>query len=315
MSYSRDHSQFVKFVHDYNAAFFVIALPLLFLSNYPNWVKSEHCRAFELLCESKWIVSMRHSFGLILKFLVLLIGLREAIGWRWTDLIRSTREDTDFDSMNNDSNETTTTTFSPTTETTTMAPPTPILTPHAIANIVSSGVAVIFLTVVLCYLMITFNQVEHRTRVRTALQRNKQIDRQIAAARARQQQQQQLKLREQEELIGEEGLKVETVGGAEDGRRLIPAAVGVVNDGETPSSNGDQESVGTKDKSKMGGVELEIRQGTKAEVVVDFEEKGSGTSSTTVDDDDKPLINIGEGDTPPNQQPVLLVQPAQPELV
>ncbi len=253
-------------------------------------------------------MSMRRHFGLILSFLVLLIGLREVLGWRWTDLIRSTREDTNFDAMNNDSNETTT--FSPTTdgETTTMAPPTPILTSDAIANIVISGVAVIFITAVLCYLMITFNQVEHRTRVRTALQRNKQIDRQISAARVRQQQQ-QLKLKEQEELIiGEEGLKVETVGGAEDGRRLVPAAVGVVNDGDTPNNNGG------KDRNKVGGVESEIRQGAKAEVVVDFEDKRSGTSSMTIDDD-KPLISINEGDTPPNQQPILLVQPAQPELV
>ena len=235
---------------------------------------------------------------------MLLIGLREALGWRWTDLIRFTREDTDFDATNNDSNGTNTTTFSPTTdgETTTMVPPTPILTADAIANIVLSGVAVIFITAILCYLMITFNQVEHRTRVRTALQRNKQIDRQISVARVRQQQQ-QLKLKEQEELIiREEGLKVETVGGAEDGRRL-PVAVGVVNDGDAPSNNGGQE---TTDRSKMGS------SGTKAEVVVDFEDiKQSGS----VDDDDKPLISIGEGETSPNQHPILLVQPAQPELV
>lgn len=256
-------------------------------------------------------MSMGRYFELILSFLVLLISLREALGWRWTDLIRSTREDTDFDAMNNDSNGTTTTTFSPTTdgETTTMAPPTPILTADAIANIVLSAAAVIFITAILCYLMITFNQVEHRTRVRTALQRNKQIDRQISAARVRQQQQ-QLKLKEQEELIGEEGLKVETVGGAEDGRRLpVPAAVGVVNDGDAPSNNGRQ---GTMDRSKMGSIE----SGTKAEETIDFEDtKRSGTSSMTVDDDNKPLISIGEGDSPPNQQPVLLVQPAQPELV
>ena len=245
---------------------------------------------------------------------MLLIGLREVLGWRWTDLIRSAREDTDFDAMDNDTNETTT--FSPTTETTTTTMPAPILTPNAIANIVLSGVAVIFLTAVLCYLMATFNQVEHRTRVRTSLQRNKLIDRQIAASRAR-----QLKLKEQEELIGEGGLKVETVrGGADDGRRLMPAAVGVVNDGDTPSNNGDHESVGAKDmdKTKMGGAESKVRQGTKAEIVVDLEEKGNeaSISSVTVDDDDKPLIiSIGEGDTPPNQQPVLLVQPAQPELV
>lgn len=245
-------------------------------------------------------MSMGRYFELILSFLVLLIGLREALGWRWTDLIRFTREDTDFDATNNDSNGTNTTTFSPTTdgETTTMAPPTPILTADAIANIVLSGVAVIFITVILCYLMITFNQVEHRTRVRTALQRNKQIDRQISAARVRQQQQ-QLKLKEQEELIvREEGLKVETVGGAEDGRRLpVPAAVGVVNDARGQEIT---------DRSKMGS------SGTKAEVVVDFEDiKRSGS----MDDDDKPLISIGEGETPPNQQPILLIQPAQPELV
>ncbi len=288
----------------------VMPLPFVCSLNTRNEKKLEYCQAFELV-----IMSVKLVFGLILKFLVLLIAVKEVLGWRWTDLIRATREDTDFDAMNNDSNETTTTTFVPTNETTTMAPPTPILTPDAIANIVLSGVAIIFLTAVLCYLMITFNQVEHRMRVRTALQRNKQIDRQIAATRARQQQQQRLKLKEQEELIGEEGLKVETVGGAEDGRRLVPAAVGVINDGETPSNNGDQMSMRAKDASKTGGVASEVRQGIKAEMVIDFEDKGSGTSSPTVDDDDKPLISVGGGDTPPNQLPVLLVQPAQPELV
>ena len=274
----------------------------------------EYNPVFELPWELKQIMFEKQGAGQVLKLLVLLISLKEVLGWQWSDLIRATREDTDFDAQINGSNETTTTTFSPTTETTTTAPPTPILTADAITNIVLSSVAVIFLTGVLCYLMITFNQVEHRTRVRTALQRNKQIDRQIAATRARQ----QLKLKEQEEL-GEEGLKVETMGGVEDGRRLV-SAVGVVNDGETPTVNEDQESLGAKDATETSGITvagpLETQQDTKAEVVVDFEEKGSGTSTGSIlDDDNKPLISIDGGDTLPKQQSILLVEPTQPELV
>ena len=247
-------------------------------------------------------MSKKHSIEQVVKLLVLLIGLEEVLGWPWKVLIRAAREDIDFDAGINGSN------VSTTHETTTVVAPTPILTVDAITNIVLSGVAVMFITAVLCYLMITFNQVEHRARVRTALQRNKQIDRQIAAARARQQQQQQhqYKVDEQEEL-GEEGLKVETVGGAEDGRRLVPVV----------ETLGDKERTNTKDTNETGNVAVtdlpETPQGTQVELVVEFEDKRSGTSST-VDDDDKPLINSVEGDTH-DRQPNLVVQPAPPELV
>lgn len=67
----------------------------------------------------------------------------------------------------------------------TMAPPTtPILSPSAIANIISSVVAVVFLTSVLCYLLRSFNQNQHQSRVRTALENNRLIDEQLAKSKA-----------------------------------------------------------------------------------------------------------------------------------
>lgn len=63
--------------------------------------------------------------------------------------------------------------------------PAPILSPSAIANIISAVLAVVFLTVVLCYLMRSFNQGERKTRIKTALDNNRRIDEQIAAAKAR----------------------------------------------------------------------------------------------------------------------------------
>jgi hypothetical protein len=65
----------------------------------------------------------------------------------------------------------------------------PILSPSAIANIISAVLAVTFLTIVLCYLMRSFNQNERTTRIRTTLDNNKRIDEQIAAAKARAEQQ------------------------------------------------------------------------------------------------------------------------------
>ena len=61
----------------------------------------------------------------------------------------------------------------------------PVLTGDAIANIVCSGVAIIFLTGLLCYTSYTFSKKERKTRTRTALENNKLIDKQIAAAKAR----------------------------------------------------------------------------------------------------------------------------------
>ena len=143
--------------------------------------------------------------------------------------------------------------------------------------------------------MATFNQVEHRDRVRTALQRNKQIDRQIAAARARQQQRSEL---------DREGFKVETVGGAGDGRGLEVTV-------ETHKELG-QEKVPiteTNDPSKSVIGEKSVVTAASSDVVVDIEDKVSGSSS--VDGDDKPLISVSKEGA--RLQPVVLVQPAQPE--
>lgn len=237
----------------------------------------------------------------ILYLSVLLVCLETVSGWWWTGLARITR-DIDADITNNgSSNETTTSTTSTnstTTDpaTTTDTPPTPILTPDAIANIILSGVAVVFLTTVLCYLMATFNQVEHSTRVKTALQRNQQIDRQIAAARAHQKEQQVL----------DQEVQVETVGGEGGGRGLDPLAPSAFSEVQkTAQMVSSQERVVTEGVKEMSNV------------VVDLGDKASG-SSGSVDNDDKPLINIiasvtDAGDNSANQQPVLLVQPAQPE--
>ena len=246
---------------------------------------------------------------------VLLVCLETVSGWWWTDLVRITR-DLDADTANNGTaNETTTSTYvtSTTTDpvTTTGAPPTPSLTPDAIANIVLSGVAIVFLTTVLCYLMATFNQMEHRTRVKTALQRNQQIDRQIAAARTRQ----KFDIKEQQ-VLNRDGLKVQvdTVGGEGGGRSLdlvAPTAARMSSEvqkaAQEVSSHEGVITEGTNETSK-----------SNSDVVVDLGDKASG-SSGSVDDDDKPLISViasvssDAEENPANQQPVLLVQPVQPE--
>ena len=63
--------------------------------------------------------------------------------------------------------------------------PTPF-PPLAIANITASAAAVCIICSMLCYLGAVFNKHEQRERVRRALERNKQIERQMAASRARQ---------------------------------------------------------------------------------------------------------------------------------
>ncbi len=66
--------------------------------------------------------------------------------------------------------------------TTTSPPPTtPILTAEAIANITATGAVIIFLVVGIGILFCTVDKCEHQLRVKTALERNKQIDRQMAA--------------------------------------------------------------------------------------------------------------------------------------
>lgn len=61
----------------------------------------------------------------------------------------------------------------------------PVLTASAIANIICSVLAVVFLSVLLCYMVHSYNRDHNRTRIRTALANNKLIDQQNAAAKAR----------------------------------------------------------------------------------------------------------------------------------
>ncbi len=65
--------------------------------------------------------------------------------------------------------------------TSTTPTPTPILTAEAIANITATGAVIIFIVIAVVILFCTFEKLEHKLRVKTALERNKQIDRQIAA--------------------------------------------------------------------------------------------------------------------------------------
>lgn len=86
--------------------------------------------------------------------------------------------------LDNMTNSTSSTTSLPTNATTTESS-SPVLSGSAIANIICGALAIIFLTSYLCYLMYTFNQQEHKSRVRTALENNRRIDEQIARAKAR----------------------------------------------------------------------------------------------------------------------------------
>ena len=282
-----------------------------------------------------------NHYSLLHLLLLLLLYLQSVLGWPWSDLLRSAREadfDQDLTNGSNETNSSTTTTADLTTTsepitTTTDAPdpPTPILTADAITNIVVSVLAVILLTGLLCYLMITFNQVEHRTRVRTALERNKQIDRQIAASRARQQQKQSLREQRVVHTQEQDVLKVETVamgvgvGVAEESKslktpihtaELEAEAAGELGSGEHEARVISQERVVTStelEKSLDSPKVIDGREqrgaGRGVERVVDFADKVSGSSSA--EDDDRPLISVtnSEGAV----QPVLLVQPAQPE--
>ena len=64
----------------------------------------------------------------------------------------------------------------------------PALSANAIANITASSVAVFLIGAMLCYLWQCFDRRQRMQRVRMALERNKQIERQMAAAKARQKQ-------------------------------------------------------------------------------------------------------------------------------
>lgn len=82
----------------------------------------------------------------------------------------------DYEAYDSDNDANTTGTNPPTTPT-----PTPILTAEAIANITVTGSVIIFLVLAATVLFCTFEKNEHKARVKTSLERNKQIDRQIAA--------------------------------------------------------------------------------------------------------------------------------------
>ena len=68
---------------------------------------------------------------------------------------------------------------------------------------------------------------------------------------------------------------------------------------------------GPKDSPKVSAEKEERADSGSDKIVVDFGDKTSGTSST--EGDDRPLISVTNSDSV--MQPVLLVQPAQPEEV
>ena len=69
------------------------------------------------------------------------------------------------------------------------SPPEPILSGEAIANIIVTLLAVVTLASAMCIIAQRFQRQEHNDRVRMAKERNRQIDRQLAAAKARQERQ------------------------------------------------------------------------------------------------------------------------------
>lgn len=73
----------------------------------------------------------------------------------------------------------------PSTSTTEAPRSEPLLSGNAIANIICSALALIFLTGVLCYTSYSFSKHERHIRVKTALENNKLIDKQLAAAKAK----------------------------------------------------------------------------------------------------------------------------------
>ena len=62
----------------------------------------------------------------------------------------------------------------------------PVLSADAIANITASSVAVFLIAAMVCYLWQCFDRRQRLDRIRMALERNRQIEKQMAAAKARQ---------------------------------------------------------------------------------------------------------------------------------
>ena len=62
----------------------------------------------------------------------------------------------------------------------------PALSTDAIANITASSVAVFLIAAMVCYLWQCFDRRQRMDRIRMALERNRQIEKQMAAAKARQ---------------------------------------------------------------------------------------------------------------------------------
>ncbi len=107
----------------------------------------------------------------------------------------------------------------------------PILSAEAIANITATGVAICIISSVLCYLYLCFNKYERMDRVRMALERNRQIERQLAAARERER-----KEKEQQEGGGGGGGREELffsqVHTSHEGLHLPVATVATEEEGE-----------------------------------------------------------------------------------
>ena len=116
-----------------------------------------------------------------------------------------------------------------TTTTSTSTPPPPILTASAIANIICGALAIAFLTGYLCFLMYSFNQSEHKSRVRTALENNRRIDAQIAKAKAR----------AEAQLRREEAGRVQSAGDSETALMVSPGLTSA-SDNQTSDQTSDQ---------------------------------------------------------------------------
>ena len=118
----------------------------------------------------------------------------------------------------------------------------PVLSASAIANIICSGLAIIFLSAILCYLVHSFNVNERKMRLRTTKENNRRIDRQIAAAKARAEQRIK-EANERAQITGEDTstLNIFEESGP-DGAKApptddIPLLVGVEHSGEHTTSS------------------------------------------------------------------------------
>ncbi len=149
--------------------------------------------------------------------------------------------------------------------------PTPILTPEAIANITATGAVIIFLGIAITILMCTFEKYEHKLRIKTALERNKQIDRQIAAEKRF------------KELRAEEFRKKQA---EEAAKNVLPVRGTLTEDGRVHYEEAKQE-----------------------DIVMPPE--GNSLKEETINETDKPFVNVSLDSYSPlpseNEPPVLIV--------